>query len=67
MIGTMTEKKKRLLDAKIALALRDEYGRQPTGQEVKRYSLAARVLYKAVLGVHFERQSQKKRGQIPLF
>jgi hypothetical protein len=63
----MTKKKKRILAVKIALALREEYGRQPTGQEVKRYSRAARVLYKAVLGVHFERQSQKKRGQIALF
>ena len=63
----MTEKKKRLLNAKIALALRDEYGRQPTPYEVNRFSLAARVLYKAILGVHFERQSQKKRGQIALF
>ena len=67
MIKEMTEKKKRLLDAKIALALRDEYDRQPTEMEVKKFSLAARVLYKAVLGVHFERQSQKKRGQIALF
>ena len=67
MIREMTEQKKRLLTAKIALALRDEYGRQPTGQEVKRYSRAARVLYKVVLGVHFERQPQKKQRQLVLF
>ena len=63
----MNEGKKKLLRAKISLALRDELGRRPTDQEIERYSLAARVLYKAVLGLHFERQHQKKNGQIPLF
>ena len=63
----MDERKKKLLKAKISLALLDELGRKPTEQEVERYFLAARVLYKAVLGLHFERQQQKKNGQIPLF
>ena len=63
----LPEQKKKLLKAKISLALLDELGRRPTEQEVERYSLAARVLYKAVLGLHFERQQQKKNGQIPLF
>ncbi len=63
----MDERKKKLLKAKISLALLDELGRRPTEQEVERYSLAARVLYKAVLGLHFARQQQKKNGQIPLF
>ena len=63
----MDEGKKKLLKAKISLALLDELGRRPTEQEVERYFLAARVLYKAVLGLHFERQQQKKNGQIPLF
>ena len=59
--------KKETPESKISLALLDELGRRPTEQEVERYSLAARVLYKAVLGLHFERQHQKKNGQIPLF
>ena len=63
----MDERTKKLLKAKISLALLDELGRRPTEQEVERYFLAARVLYKAVLGLHFERQQQKKNGQIPLF
>jgi hypothetical protein len=63
----MDERKKKLLKAKISLALLDELGRRPTEQEVERYFLAARVLYKAVLGLHFERRDQKKNGQIPLF
>ena len=63
----MNDGKKKLLKAKISLALLDELGRRPTEQEIERYFLAARVLYKAVLGLHFERQQQKKNGQIPLF
>jgi len=63
----MDDRKKKMLRAKISLALLDELGRRPTDQEIERYSLAARVLYKAVLGLHFERQQQKKNGQIPLF
>ena len=63
----MTDQKKKLLRAKVAVALLDELGRRPTEQEVERYTLAARVLYKAVLGLHFERQAQKGEGQIALF
>ena len=60
----MTDQRKRLLKAKIAIALNDELGRQPTAQELERFTLAARVLYKAILGLHFERQQQKQSGQL---
>ncbi len=63
----MTETKKRLLKAKISLALLDELGRAPTPAEIERFTLAARVLYKAVLGLHFERKEQKRKGQFALF
>ncbi len=63
----MTTEKKRLLKAKVSLALLDELGRQPTENEVERFTLAARVLYKAVLGLHFERKVQKQKGQLVLF
>jgi hypothetical protein len=63
----MTVQQKRLLKAKIALALQHELGRQPTPQEVDRFTLAACVLYKTVLGVHYERKVQKERGQLALF
>jgi hypothetical protein len=63
----MNDQQKRLLKAKIAVALLDELGRKPTEQEVERYWLAARVLYKAVLGVHFERKAQKAAGQLAIF
>jgi hypothetical protein len=64
---TGAEKKKRLLKAKIALALRDEYGRVPTADEINQVFHLTRVMYKAVLGLHYRRQEQKKSGQLVLF
>ena len=63
----MDEGKKKMLKAKISLALLDELGRRPTEQEVEKFFLAARVLFKAILGIHCERQQQKKNGQVPVF
>ncbi len=63
----MSDQKKKLLKAKISIALLDELGRKPTEQEVERYFLAARILFKAVLGTHFERQQQKHNGQLAIF
>ena len=63
----MTEQKLKLLKAQISVALLDELGRKPTREEVERYFLAARVLYKAVLGLHFDRRQMKKQGQLALF
>ena len=63
----MTDQQKRLLKAKIALALHDELGRRPTPQEVERYTRAASVLYKTILGLHYERKAQKHGGQLALF
>jgi hypothetical protein len=62
-----TEQKKKLLEAKIAVALRDELGRVPKKEEIDRVFLLARVMYKAVLGLHFQRQTQKKNGQMAIF
>jgi hypothetical protein len=63
----MTDQQKRLLKAKISLALHDELGRRPTPHEVERFTLAACVLYKTILGMHFERKAQKAGGQLALF
>ncbi|MBV9482431.1 MAG: hypothetical protein JO249_17015 [Acidobacteria bacterium] len=63
----MTEQKKKLLQAKIAAALYSENGRVPTRQEIEQWTKFARVLYTAVLGLHFERQSQKRNKQLPIF
>ena len=62
-----TEQKKKLLKAKIAVALHDELGRIPKKEEIDNVFLLARVMYKAVLGLHFQRQQQKKDGQLAIF
>jgi hypothetical protein len=61
------EQKKKLLKAKIAVALQDELGRVPTTKEIDRVFLLTQVMYKAVLGLHYKRQEQKKTGQLAIF
>jgi len=61
------EQKKRLLKAKIAVALQDELGRVPNEDEINNIFLLTRVMYKAVLGLHFKRREQKKQGQLAIF
>jgi hypothetical protein len=56
-----TEQKKKLLKAKIAVALHDELGRVPKKEEIDRVFLLARVMYKAVLGLHFQPPAAKER------
>ena len=63
----LPEQKKKLLKAKIAVALYDELGRVPKKEEIDNVFLLARVLYKAVLGLHYKRQEQKKNGQLAIF
>jgi len=62
-----TEQKKKLLKAKIAVALQDELGRVPKEDEINQVFLLARVMYKAVLGLHYQRKEQKKQGQLAIF
>jgi hypothetical protein len=62
-----SEQKKKLLKAKIAVALHDELGRVPKKEEIENVFLRARVMYKAVLGLHYQRQQQKKDGQLAIF
>ena len=61
------EQKRKLLKAKIAVALHDELGRVPKKEEIEQVFLMARVMYKAVLGLHYKRQEQKKSGQLAIF
>ncbi len=63
----MTTRKQKLLKAKIAAALYHEEGRVPTKDEIEKWTKLAKVLYTAVLGLHFERQEQKKNGQLAIF
>ncbi len=62
-----TEQKKRLLKAKIAVALHSELGRVPTQKEIEQVFLLTKVMYKAVLGLHYKRQEQKQSGQLAIF
>jgi hypothetical protein len=62
-----TEQKRKLLKAKIAVALHDELGRVPKEEEINQIFLLTRVMYKAVLGLHFKRQELKKNGQLAIF
>jgi hypothetical protein len=64
---TSTEQKKKLLKAKIAVALQDELGRVPKEAEINQVFFLTRVMYKAVLGLHFRRKEQKKQGQLAIF
>jgi hypothetical protein len=61
------EQKIRLLKAKVAVALQDELGRMPKTEEIEQVTLLARVMYKAVLGLHYKRKEQKKNGQLATF
>jgi hypothetical protein len=61
------EQKNRLLKAKIAVALHDELGRVPKTEEIEQVFLMTKVMYKAVLGLHFKRKEQKKSGQLAIF
>jgi hypothetical protein len=61
------EQKKKLLKAKIAVALHDKLGRVPKEEEINQVFLLTRVMYKTVLGLHFKRQEQKKAKQLAIF
>jgi hypothetical protein len=61
------EQKRKLLKAKIAVALQDELGRIPKEEEIDQVFLLTGVMYKAVLGLHFKRKEQKKQGQLAIF
>jgi hypothetical protein len=61
------EQKRRLLKAKIAVALQDETGKVPSSDQIEQVFLLTRVMYNAVLGLHFRRKEQKKQGQLAIF
>ena len=67
MASPTQEQKKRLLKAKIAVALRDELRRVPSEEKINEVFLLTRVMYKAVLGLHFKRKEQKRQGQLAIF
>lgn len=66
-MATTTDQKKRLLRAKIAVAIQDETGRTPTTEEIDQVFFLSRVMWKAVLGLHYKRKEQKEKGQLAIF
>jgi hypothetical protein len=62
-----TPEQKKILKARIAVALHDELGRVPKKEEIDQVFLLTRVMYKASLGLHYKRQEQKKSGQLAIF
>ncbi len=62
-----TDQKKKLLKAKIAVALHNELGRVPKQEEIDQVFLLTKVMYKAVLGLHYRRKEQKQSGQLAIF
>ncbi len=61
------DQKKKLLKAKIAVALHNELGRVPKEEEIDQIFLLTKVMYKAVLGLHYRRKEQKQSGQLAIF
>ncbi len=62
-----TEQKKKLLKASIAGALHNELGRVPTQKEIEQVFLLTKVMYKAVLSLHYRRKEQEQSGQLAMF
>jgi hypothetical protein len=66
-MASTQEQKKRLLRAKIAVAIQDETGKAPTEEQIDQVFFLSRVMWKAVLGLHYERKKQKEEGQLAIF
>jgi hypothetical protein len=49
------------------MALQNEYQRVPSSEEIEYVFHLTRVMYKAVLGLHYKRLEQKQSGQLALF
>jgi hypothetical protein len=66
-MATRAEQQHKVLKARVAMAMYNEYGRVPKEQEIDEVYHLTRVLYKAVLGTHFLRKQQQQSGQLVLF
>jgi hypothetical protein len=62
----LTPEQKTLLKAKIAVDLQGELGRAPQEAEINQVFLLTQVMYKAVLGLHYKRQEQKRTGRLAI-
>ena len=66
-MSEIADKKKRLLKAKIAVALQHELGRVPTTEENRQRLPPGPGSLQGSVGLHFKRQEQKKQGQLAIF
>jgi hypothetical protein len=60
----LPEQKKKLLKAKIAVALQSELGRVPTEEEINDVFLYARVMYKAWGYTSYDRSKRKRASSL---
>ena len=51
----------------MCLVPQDELGRVPKEKEIEQVYTLCRVMWKAVLGLHYKRQEQKRSGQLAIF
>ena len=61
------EQKQKIMKAKVAIAMYDEFHKVPKEEEIEYMYRLSRILYKAVVGTHFMRRQQEQNGQLPLF
>ena len=61
------EQKQKILKAKVAVAMYDEFHKVPREEEIEYMYRLSRILYKAVIGTHFIRRRQAQNNQLPLF
>jgi hypothetical protein len=64
-MAATVEQKKRLLRAKIAVAIQDETGKAPTEEQINQVFFLSRVMWKAVLGLHSLDVFRCKRPKCP--
>jgi len=63
----MTDQTKKLLQAKISLALANEFKRRPTDEEIEKYARVTRILFTAVVGTRMAEKRMRDRGQLAIF
>lgn len=63
----MTPQRRKLLKARIALALREEFSRVPTALEVEKYTRLASVLFRSVGSVIALESWRRRQSQPRLF
>lgn len=66
-MATRVEQQRKVLKAKVAMALYSEYGRVPNEKKIDEVYHLTRVLYKALLDTRYLRKQRQRTGQLALF